>query len=78
MNYDDIYKTADNIKALVRTIRAYEKDTELKLQTVNGYGGKYNLKLRNEYLHKIDINNRVIKRLEDRIKKQTFNLLILT
>ena len=78
MNYDDIYKTADNIKALVRTIRAYEKDTELKLQTVNGYGGKYNIKLRNEYLHKIDINNRVIKRLEDRIKKQTFNLLILT
>ena len=39
MNYDDIYKTADNVKALVRTIRAYEKDTELKLQTVNGYGG---------------------------------------
>lgn len=78
MNYDDIYKTAENIKALVRTIRAYEKDTELKLQTVNGYGGKYNIKLRNEYLHKIDINNRVIKRLEDRIKKQTFNLLILT
>lgn len=78
MNYDDIYKTADNVKALVRTIRAYEKDTELRLQTVNGYGGKYNIKLRNEYLHKIDINNRVIKRLEDRIKKQTFNLLILT
>lgn len=74
MQYDEIYNKASVVKDLIRVIRSYQKDSELKLETVNGYGAKYDLKLRNEYLHKIDINNRVIKRLDERLKKQIKNL----
>ena len=70
MKYDEIYNQAKVVKDLIRAIRSYQKDSELKLQTVNGYGAKYDFKLRNDYLHKIDINNRVIKRLEERLKTQ--------
>lgn len=76
MQYDEIYTQASVVKDLIRAIRSYQKDSELKLETVNGYGGKYNIKLRNDYLHKIDINNRVIKRLDERLKKQIKNLNI--
>ena len=69
MQYDEIYTQASVVKEIIRAIRGYQKDNGLKLESVNGYGAKYDINLRNLLLHKIDINNRVIKRLDERLKK---------